>query len=149
MSENKIILIVITSILIGIIVAGYYIRRNRIAAFKRNGIEATARITELIQKRDRRVKTGTFFKRKYYIEVSYFTQIEKKDSLASEKIISKNENGEYTMNLGKFKPEMGELIITTIPVTQEQFKKYKKEDKVQVLYLKDEVDKVILKEDTE
>jgi len=149
MSENKIILIVITIILIGIIIAGYYIRKNRIAVFKRNGIETTARITELIQKRDRRVKTGTFIKKKYYIEVSYFTQIEKKDSIISEKIISKNETGEYTMNLDKFKPEMGKLIITSIPVTQEQFRKYKKEDKVQVLYLKDEVDKVILKEDTE
>jgi len=149
MSENKIIILIIISILTGIIIAGYYIRKNRISIFKTNGIETTARITELIQKRDRRVKTGTFIKRKYYIEVSYFTQMEKKDSISSKKIISKNEKGEYTMNLEKFKTEMGELIITTIPVTQEQFKKYKKEDKVQVLYLKDEVDKAILKEDTE
>ena len=133
MSENKIILIVITIILIGIIIAGYYIRKNRIAVFKRNGIETTARITELIQKRDRRVKTGTFFKRKYYIEVSYFTQVEKKDSITSEKIISKNENGEYTMNLGKLKAEMGELIIKPIPVTQEQIKKYNKENIVEEL----------------
>jgi len=102
MSENKIILIVITIILIGIIIAGYYIRKNRIAVFKRNGIETTARITELIQKRDRRVKTGTFIKKKYYIEVSYFTQIEKKDSITSEKIISKNETDAYTMNSNLF-----------------------------------------------
>lgn len=62
-------------------------------------------------------------------------------------MISKNEDGEYTMNFNKLKPKMGELIITNIPVSLEQFKKYKKDDKVQVLYLKDDIEIAILKED--
>lgn len=64
-------------------------------------------------------------------------------------MISKNEDGEYTMNFSHLKPEIGELVITVIPVTLSQYKKYQVDDKVQVLYLKDDIESAILKEDIE
>ena len=120
MSQNKVIIILVVVIFLVIIIAGYFIRINKIEKFKTNGVETTARVTELIQKRDRLVRTKTVRKSKYYLEVSYFTQIEKPDSVKSEKMISKNEDGEYTMNFNKLKPEMGELVITNIPITHKK-----------------------------
>lgn len=147
MSQNKIIILLVLVIFMAIIIFGYFTKRNRIDIYKTQGIETIARVTNLIQKRDRIVQTKTIRKSKYYLEVSYFTQLEKSDSTKSEKIISKNEDGEYVMNFNQLKPEIGELVITTVPVTLTQLKKYKVDDKVQVLYLKDDIKSAILKED--
>jgi hypothetical protein len=147
MGQNKTIILLVLVIFLAILITGYFIKQNKIEKYRAHGIETTARITDLIQKRDRRVQTKTIRKSKYFFEVSYFTQLEKTDNTKSEKMISKNENGEYTMNFNSLNSEIGELIITIIPVTLSQFKKYKKDDKVQVLYLENEIESAVLKED--
>jgi hypothetical protein len=152
MNQSKLIIAIVLIIFIGIVVIGYYIRKNKIANFKENGIETTARITEKISKKNRRLvrkklTTRKDFSHKLYFEITYFTQKEIPDSVKSKKILTRNEKGQYQMNLNQFNSGIGSFVITTIRVNASQYRKYKKDDKIQILYLKDDPEYAILMED--
>lgn len=148
--NSKVIILIVITVLIGAVVAGYLIRKNKLIEFKQNGVEITATVTELVNEKSRGVRsTGRSRKSEYSVEVTYFTQIEKPDSVKNKKLISKGKDGKYKMDFSRMKPEMGDFVMTEIPISLSQFKRLKRGDKIQVVYLKDEIENAILKEDIE
>jgi hypothetical protein len=117
--------------------------------FRTSGIETTATINEVVWKKSGSY-SGSDMKRKYnHFRVSYFSQINKPDSIQNQKIVEKDKNGDLKMNFDKLIPKIGEYVSTEIFVTSAQMKRYKKGDKIQILYLPDEIESAILKEDIE
>ena len=145
--ESKISLISIGVLLAVVVIYGVLSRSSNMKEFKENGIETTATVVDVVKKRDRNV-TGR--KRiSSFLEVTFFTQNEKLDSLKNSKTTEKDEEGNYTFNFDKLKVDIGEYINTDIPINSSQFNRLKKGDKVQILYLPDDPDNAILKEDIE
>ena len=95
----------------------------------------------------KKLTTRKDFSHKLYFEITYFTQKEIPDSVKSKKILTRNEKGQYQMNLNQFNSGIGSFVITTIRVNASQYRKYKKDDKIQILYLKDDPENAILMED--
>ncbi len=147
--NTKAIVIIFILILGGVIAVGYFIRKNKHDKFRAEGVETTATIIDLTRKRVSTVSTKSKRMRKYYMKVRYFTQEnkEKKSDGKEEKMITKDENGNYTMNFGKLKPKIGDFIMTGIQISSSQYNKYKKGQKVQVFYLPENPQEAILKED--
>lgn len=130
-----------------IIIAGIFIRSQKLDKFKESGIETSATITDKVSTRELKVSGNRKYKK--YIEVTFFTQEQKTDSVKNKKIILKDENGNYTMNLDKYKVDIGKFIKTEIEISSSQMKKLKKGDKVQIVYLPKNPENAILKEDIE
>lgn len=149
--NRKAIIIIFIVILGGVIAAGYFTRKSKHDKFRAKGVETTATIIDLTRKRVSTVSTKSKRMRKYYMKVRYFTQEnkEKKSEAKKEKMITKDENGNYKMNFGKLKPKIGDFIMTEIRISSSQYNKYKKGQKIQVFYLPGNPEEAILKEDIE
>ena len=145
--QSKTILIVVLLIFAGIVLFGVLSRNSKLKKFSEEGIETTAAITDVVKKRDRNVSGRRRISN--FLEVTFFTQNEKPDSVKNSKTVEKDKDGNYTFNFDKLKVDMGEFIKTDIDISSSQFKKFKKGDKVQILYLPEDPYKAILKEDVE
>ncbi|MFP4555469.1 MAG: hypothetical protein ACLFNU_01250 [Bacteroidales bacterium] len=118
--------------------------------FKENGILTEATVTKLQSryKSRRRLSGRLRLLRNYDIEVSYFTKENQPDTSSSKKIIERDEDGVLRMNFGK-PPKMGELVITTIRAKKNYYSEIKEGDKIEILYLPDDIEKAMLKREVE
>lgn len=143
MKKNSIAIIGIVSVIfIGIVIFGISKRKNTLDKFKKNGVETTATINDLSKEKVKDVNGSKRYDS--YLEVTFFTEIEGEEKNEDTKTIEKDENGEYKLNLGN-PGEIGDYINTKIWVESSVYKKFKKGDKVQILYLPDDPNQAILK----
>ncbi len=117
--------------------------------FRTQGVETTATINDIVWKKSGKYSGNDMSKKYNHFRVSYFTQVETPDDINNKKMIERDENGELKMNFDHLVPKLGEYVSTEIFVSSSQMKKYKKGDKVQILYLPDDIENAILKEDSE
>jgi hypothetical protein len=144
-SKTTILVVVLFIVLIFIGLTAYF-KQRKIDNFIKNGIESTARVTDLVRKQRRNLQTsGSRYRNSYIMEVTFFTQTEKPDSVVNQKIIERADNGSYNFNFNKYKPEIGNFVKTEIEITKQQFSNYNIDDKVQILYLPGDESKAILK----
>lgn len=143
--ESKKILIFVSVLLVVIVIAGYFIRKNKLDAFRSNGIEVTAGVADVQKSRD--VIRMNRRRYEYFAEVTFFTIAEDQGEGEKKKALTKDEDGKYKFNLKPSKS--GDFIMTKIGITASQYGKLKKGQKVQILYLKDDPKKAILKEELE
>lgn len=145
--QSKQTLIVILCLFFVAVTVGFFIRQNKLKIFKERGIETVATIIDI--KRGREFNTSGEKRNKYYIEITYFTQKSDKEEEKANKYIEKDENEEYQMNFDNLKPEIGEYVKTKIYISSSEVDKYRINDKIQILYLSDDIEKAILKSDLE
>lgn len=142
MNKKQIIIITIV-ILIIIVISGVFVRKFKKEKFFKYGIETTATITAI----NRKSEWYSLSKRNSYIlEITFFTQVEKKTSNATQKIIEKEANGNYKINLENLKPHLGEFIKTSVKISGYQRSKYNVGDKIQILYIKNDPKEVMIKD---
>jgi hypothetical protein len=122
---------------------------NDTEKFRSQGVETTATINDIVWKKSGKYSGNDKTKKYNHFRVSYFTQVETPPGIEDKKIVERDENGELKMNFDKLIPKIGEYVSTEIYVSSSQMKKYKKGDKVQILYLPDDIENAILKEDLE
>ncbi len=118
--------------------------------FKENGILTEATVTKLQSryKSRRRLSGRLRLLRNYDIEVSYFTKENQPETSSSKKIIERDEDGALRMNFGK-PPKMGKLVISTIRAKKNYYSEIKEGDKIEILYLPDDIKKAMLKREVE
>lgn len=147
--------ILIQLLVLVVVVAGiflYFHNRNldKLNHFKTNGVQTTATVinTKSEYKSRRRLSGRRRYLSNYEIEVRYFTKNHNADTTSKKKTIERDEDGNLRMNIDK-PSEMGELVLTSIKVKMDYFKNINKGDKINILYLPDDVEKAILREDLE
>lgn len=129
---------------------GYINAKATIKNFRQNGIQTTATIAEVYQKRSRELRYSlkVRYKRRYYIKVTYFTRSnEVNDTTSNTKLFERNEQGKLQMNLNKKIPKIGEFVSTLIGVDRQQYNRLKKGERIEVVYLPNEIDNAMLMSD--
>ena len=144
-------LIAFVAIAVSVLIFGFIYQKRRVQDFKERGVETTATVVELKRKRVfRRVTSKRSNRRnKYYVKLTYFTQIGSPNDSANEKIISKDSTGAYQMNLKHLSPRIGEFMETEIRISSKSYHELKQGDKITILYLPEDPKKVILQKDLE
>jgi hypothetical protein len=146
------LLLAVLLILSAYFIYGYYSYKATVNNFKQNGIQTTATIVEVIQKRtrDRRYSLKVRYKRRHYIKVTYFTRSkESNDSTVNKKTVYRDEKGKLKMDFSKNLPKIGEFVSTIIGIKSDQYKQFKKGDKIEILYLPNDIENAIIKQDIE
>lgn len=144
MKKKSIILIgIITVILAIIVIAGIYIRKNKIEKYRKYGIETTATITKISRKSEMRNSSK---RNSYIMDITFFTQVQKDEATKNKKIMEKDTKGNYKMNLDKLKPQMGEFVRTEVKISGYNRNKYNVGDNIQILYLKHEPKEAMIKD---
>lgn len=145
-SESKKILLFIPILLVVIVIAGYFIRKDKLDSFKENGVETVATVADL--KKNTAITSKKNHRRyDYTLQVTFFTVSQDSNTEKDAKAISKDEDGKYKFNLKPSKS--GDFVMTDIGITASQFGKLKKGQRVEILYLKNDPKQAILKEELE
>jgi len=128
-----------------------YIQYRRVKLFKAKGIETTATIQKLTQKRgfQRIATTDQVRRNKYYVSLTYFSQPTKEKPASKEKVIERDSTGKYRINLGSASGIMGEYFETEIRVNSTFYNNHSVGDKVTIMYLPENPQEIMLKEDVE
>ncbi|HOP05445.1 MAG TPA: hypothetical protein PL017_10465 [Tenuifilaceae bacterium] len=128
-----------------------YIQYRRVKLFKAKGIETTATIQKLTQKRgfQRIATTDQVRRNKYYVSLTYFSQPTKEKPVSMGKVIERDSTGKYRINLGSASGIMGEYFETEIRVNSTFYNNHSVGDKVTIMYLPENPQEIMLKEDVE
>jgi hypothetical protein len=147
--------IIIQVLAVVLVVAGIFIffhSRNiaRQNHFKTNGIQTEATVTELERsyKSRRRLSGRLRLLKNYEVEVSYFTKDHEPDVKPGKKILERDDDGDLRLNLGK-PSKIGSLVVTTIKVNGEHFRQLNEGDRIEVLYLPDDIENAMLKREAD
>ncbi len=147
------ILMPLIVVIVAVTVVLFYFHTKNLAKrklFKNNGIQTEATVTDLERsyKNRRRLSGRLRLLWNYEIEVSYFTKNHEADTCGNKKILERDDDGNLRLNLAK-PAKIGELVLTTIKVSGENFRKIKEGDRVEVLYLPDDIENAVLKSEVD
>ncbi len=144
-------LIVFVSLAVIVVSVSIYVQYRRVKLFKLKGIETTATIQELTKRRgfQRIASTNQVRRNKYYVSLNYFSQPSKENPVSKEKVIGKDSTGKYRINLGTASGVIGEYFKTEIRVSSSFYNNHKVGEKVDILYLPNNPQEIMLKEDVE
>ncbi len=145
MKKNSLIILILVGVIFaGIVISGIILRTSRLNEFRDDGIEVTATVVDVFKEKEKEVNGRKRYNN--YLEVSFFTEKENINN-NEQKTINKDSTDNYTFNIGAPNINIGDYVKTQIPITSSQFKNFKKGDKVQIVYLPEEPQKAVLKED--
>lgn len=139
--------------LLFVVLAGYFFfvhQQNRAGRdhFREHGIETLATVTNLESslKQRRHLSGRLSLLKNYKIEVTYFTRPEEVTESETPKIMERGEDGRLRMNFQK-PSEIGELVITSFKIQGRSYTNLEVGDKIEVLYLPDDITRAMLKKE--
>jgi hypothetical protein len=142
--KTKLIIIVysLLGLMIGVFAIGVYLNGENSKELFEKGIRAEATVTDIYESISGTRKSKNY---RYYMDVIFFTNVEKvkvqpKSDNIVDKVAAISEEAIANAKLGDFKS-------TRIEINRMSYEKYRKGDKVTVVYLKgEEVDARLLQE---
>lgn len=133
--KTKLIIIVysLLGLLIGAFVIGFYIEKDNNQELLEKGERAEASVVELYEQVTGTRKNKTY---RYYMDVAFFTNVEKVKVLPNsdnivDKIAAISEEAVANAKLGDFQS-------MRLTISKVSYQKYRKGDKVKVVYMKEE-----------
>lgn len=133
--KTKLIIIVysLLGLLIGVFVIGFYIEKDNNQELLEKGERAEASVVELYEQVTGTRKSKTY---RYYMDVAFFTNVEKvkvlpKSDNIVDKIAAISEEAVANAKLGDYQS-------MRLTISKVSYQKYRKGDKVKVVYMKEE-----------
>jgi Protein of unknown function (DUF3592) len=133
--KTKLIIIVysLLGLLIGAFVIGFYIEKDNNQELLEKGERAEASVVELYEQVTGTRKSKTY---RYYMDVAFFTNVEKVKVLPNsdnivDKIAAISEEAVANAKLGDYQS-------MRLTISKVSYQKYRKGDKVKVVYMKEE-----------
>lgn len=133
--KTKLIIIVysLLGLLIGAFVIGFYIEKDNTQELLEKGERAEASVVELYEQVTGKRKNKTY---RYYMDVAFFTNVEKvkvlpKSDNIVDKIAAISEEAVANAKLGDYQS-------MRLTISKVSYQKYRKGDKVKVVYMKEE-----------
>ena len=137
--------------LAGLGYALYYVAITANDEFKENGLAKVANITKLYSKREVKTHGKGSWETNYYADISFF--IKESDTRTGEKEVVEEEEPQKKKTLDEIiasidigKVEIGDYTTASLKLSKEKFEELQGQEKVEILYLKDNPERVILRE---
>lgn len=145
---KKVVTLIIGLLLLGgLIVALIFVQKSELNEFDENGLYKNASINKMYSKVEMQPGVKVRMKTVYYADISYF--VKDSDTRTGVKPVKETEEhktfDQILEDIGNIKVDIGDYTSNQLSLSKRQFDAHQGKKHIEILYLKDEPNKIILK----